>query len=52
MVFGAICGLGGRDVTPEDLEAVVKRAVADVGDGVRERADEWVNLHLPEGGTS
>ena len=52
-VFGAICGLGGRDVTPKHLEGVVHRAMADYDDGVRERADEWVNLHpLVDGGAS
>jgi len=45
-VFGAICGLGGRDVTPAHLAETVERAIADFDDGVRERADEWVNLHL------
>jgi len=45
-VFGAICGLGGRDVTPAHLAETVTRAIADFDDGVRERADEWVNLHL------
>jgi pyruvate/2-oxoacid:ferredoxin oxidoreductase alpha subunit len=49
-VFGAICGLGGRDVTPAHLTDAVKRAAADFEAGVRERADDWVNLHLSENG--
>ena len=49
-VFGAICGLGGRDVTPAHLAETIQRAVADYEDGVRERPDDWVNLHLPMGG--
>ena len=43
-VFGAICGLGGRDVTPSDLASAVSRAVAEHDSGVRERADDWINL--------
>jgi pyruvate/2-oxoacid:ferredoxin oxidoreductase alpha subunit len=45
-VFGAICGLGGRDVTPEDLTAAAFRAIADARAGARTRATEWINLHL------
>jgi pyruvate ferredoxin oxidoreductase alpha subunit len=52
-VFGAICGLGGRDVTPADLNAAALRAIADAENGVRDRAADWVNLHpLVEGGAS
>jgi pyruvate/2-oxoacid:ferredoxin oxidoreductase alpha subunit len=50
-VFGAICGLGGRDVSPEDLAAAARRAVADHADGVRDRAADWVNLKLDTEGT-
>ena len=45
-VFGAICGLGGRDTTPEGLAAAVRRALADHDAGVRDRADDWLNLRL------
>ncbi len=45
-VWGAVCGLGGRDVSPADLQAAVERAVADLDDGVRERSADWINLHL------
>ena len=52
-VFGAICGLGGRDVTPQDLTAAALRAIGDAEMGVRDRAADWVNLHpLVEGGAS
>ncbi len=45
-IFGAICGLGGRDVTVEHLVDAATRTVADYEDGVRDRAAEWINLHL------
>ena len=45
-VFGAICGLGGRDTTPEGLAAAARRALADHDAGVRDRADDWLNLRL------
>jgi pyruvate/2-oxoacid:ferredoxin oxidoreductase alpha subunit len=45
-VFGAVCGLGGRDVSPGDLTAATVRAVADYDDGVRDRAADWINLAL------
>ena len=45
-VFGMICGLGGRDVTPEQLADTAQAAIADYADGVRERATGWVNLQL------
>ena len=44
-VFGAVCGLGGRDVSPEQLTDCARRAVADVRAGARTRATEWINLH-------
>ncbi len=49
VVTGFICGLGGRDVSPDDLVAATRRAVADYHAGVRDRAPEWLNLRL-EGG--
>ena len=49
-VFGAICGLGGRDVTPAHLADTIQRAIVDFEAGVRERPEEWVNLHLADDG--
>jgi pyruvate/2-oxoacid:ferredoxin oxidoreductase alpha subunit len=46
VVYSAICGLGGRDVTPGDLEAAALRAVRDYEAGVRDRAADWLNLAL------
>jgi pyruvate ferredoxin oxidoreductase alpha subunit len=52
-VFGAVCGLGGRDVTPEDLIAASLRAIADAETGIADRATDWMNLHpLVEGDAS
>jgi pyruvate/2-oxoacid:ferredoxin oxidoreductase alpha subunit len=45
-VFGAVCGLGGRDVSPEHLADAAKRAAADAAAGVTQRATEMINLHL------
>ncbi len=45
-VFGAICGLGGRDTTPEDLAAAARRALADRAAGVDDRPDDWLNLAI------
>jgi pyruvate/2-oxoacid:ferredoxin oxidoreductase alpha subunit len=45
-VFGAICGLGGRDVSPDDLASAALRAVHDFEDGVHDRAADWINLAL------
>ncbi len=45
-VFGAVAGLGGRDVTAAQLADTIRRAVADARAGVRERPEEWVNLRL------
>lgn len=47
-VWGAVCGLGGRDVSPDDLRAAAERAIVDLGEGTRERATEWINLRLEE----
>lgn len=49
-VFGVVCGLGGRDVTPEQLEDAARHALADLADGVTDRPADWINLQLPEGG--
>jgi pyruvate/2-oxoacid:ferredoxin oxidoreductase alpha subunit len=43
-VFGAICGLGGRDVSPDDLAAATHDALSDLDAGVRCRAPHWINL--------
>ena len=45
-VFGAICGLGGRDVTPDHLADATRRALADLRTGGRTRKTDWINLHL------
>jgi pyruvate/2-oxoacid:ferredoxin oxidoreductase alpha subunit len=45
-VFGAVCGLGGRDVSPDDLAVATRRAIADLDAGARTRATDWINLHL------
>jgi len=48
-VFGCICGLGGRDMSPGDLADAARRAIVDIDAGVRNRDPEWINLR-PEGG--
>jgi pyruvate/2-oxoacid:ferredoxin oxidoreductase alpha subunit len=45
-VFGAVCGLGGRDVSPDHLTAATRRALADLNAGARTRATDWINLRL------
>ncbi|MBN2823172.1 MAG: pyruvate ferredoxin oxidoreductase, partial [Coriobacteriia bacterium] len=50
-VFGCVCGLGGRDVSPEDLAGATRRAVTDFEAGVVERTPDWINLR-PEGSAS
>lgn len=44
VVWGAVCGLGGRDVSPDDLQDATERALGDFEHGVRNRATEWLNL--------
>jgi pyruvate/2-oxoacid:ferredoxin oxidoreductase alpha subunit len=44
VVWGAVCGLGGRDVSPADVTAAVLRAIADFKCGQRERDADWINL--------
>jgi pyruvate/2-oxoacid:ferredoxin oxidoreductase alpha subunit len=46
LVFGDVCGLGGRDVAPEHLVEATRRAIADRADGVVQRPSDWINLHL------
>ena len=43
-VYGAICGLGGRDVTPAQLAQATRDALGDLEAGVRDRAPVWINL--------
>jgi len=45
-VFGIVCGLGGRDVTPDAIADATRRAVADARAGKRTRATEWLGLKL------
>ncbi|MBF4509707.1 MAG: pyruvate ferredoxin oxidoreductase [Aeromicrobium sp.] len=43
-VYGAICGLGGRDVSPGQLAAATRAALGDLAAGVTDRAPVWINL--------
>lgn len=45
-VYGAVCGLGGRDVTPSDLADAVRSAIVDLDAGVTRRSTAWLGLHL------
>ena len=45
-VYGAVCGLGGRDVTPSDLADAVRSAIVDLDAGVTRRSAAWLGLHL------
>jgi len=45
-VYGAVAGLGGRDVTAAQLADAARRASADARAGLSERPEEWVNLRL------
>lgn len=47
-VFGAVCGLGGRDVTPAQLAQATREAIADRESGATERPTTWIDLHLEE----
>ena len=51
VVWGTVSGLGGRDTTPEDLLGATERAIADFGDGIRDRDAEWINLNLAGDGS-
>jgi pyruvate/2-oxoacid:ferredoxin oxidoreductase alpha subunit len=46
VVYGAVAGLGGREVTIEQLVAAVRKAQADRADGVGARPTDWINLKL------
>jgi pyruvate/2-oxoacid:ferredoxin oxidoreductase alpha subunit len=48
LVWGAVCGLGGRDVSPGQLADAARRALADAHAGVRQRATDWLNLRLED----
>jgi pyruvate/2-oxoacid:ferredoxin oxidoreductase alpha subunit len=41
-VYGVVCGLGGREVTPEALADEARAALADARAGVHDRATAWV----------
>jgi hypothetical protein len=41
-----VCGLGGRDVTPDAIADATRRAVADARAGMKTRATEWLGLKL------
>jgi pyruvate ferredoxin oxidoreductase alpha subunit len=43
-VFGAVTGLGGRDVTAAQLAEQARCAIADADAGVCQRPTTWVNL--------
>jgi pyruvate/2-oxoacid:ferredoxin oxidoreductase alpha subunit len=45
-IYGAVAGLGGRDVSPEHLAEAARRAVVDRAAGVTRRPTDWINLHL------
>lgn len=44
LVYGLILGLGGRDVTPATIDAIIDHVNAS--SGVPERADTWVGVKL------
>jgi pyruvate ferredoxin oxidoreductase alpha subunit len=46
IVWGAVCGLGGRDVSPDDLADAARRALADGHAGATDRPTDWINLRL------
>jgi pyruvate/2-oxoacid:ferredoxin oxidoreductase alpha subunit len=46
VVWGAVCGLGGRDVSPGQLADAARRALADGHAGMRQRPTDWVNMRL------
>jgi pyruvate/2-oxoacid:ferredoxin oxidoreductase alpha subunit len=43
-VYGHVCGLGGRDVSPEQLAAAARAGVKDLAAGIRDREPVWINL--------
>lgn len=49
VVYGAVCGLGGRDVTPAALAAAARSAIADRDAGMTDREPDWIGLADTEG---
>ncbi len=45
VVYGAVCGLGGRDVSVTHLVDAAARAVTDRAAGVTDRDADWIGLH-------
>ncbi|MRR11462.1 pyruvate ferredoxin oxidoreductase, partial [bacterium] len=43
-VYGHICGLGGRDVSPEQLAAAARAGLSDLRAGITDRDPVWINL--------
>lgn len=46
VIYGAVCGLGGRDVTPAQLAQATREAIADFESGMTDRPTDWINLAL------
>jgi len=46
LVFGAVTGLGGRDVTAAQLAEQARRAMADEKSGMKRRPTTWIDLRL------
>jgi len=49
LVFGAVTGLGGRDVTAAQLAEQARRAMADEKSGMKRRPTTWIDLRLSAG---
>lgn len=47
-VFGAVTGLGGREVDTRHLADAARRAIREFREGVRTRRTDWINLKLRE----
>jgi len=46
VVYGAVAGLGGREVTASQLADAARRALSDLSAGVQRRPTDWINLKL------
>jgi pyruvate/2-oxoacid:ferredoxin oxidoreductase alpha subunit len=46
IVYGAVAGLGGREVAASHLVDAARRALSDLSAGVHERRTDWINLKL------
>ena len=44
MLMNFIVGLGGRDITIPDFEAMVKKAKKALEDGKPKKMVEWINI--------